>query len=93
MRKVEERWAISKFNVITEELPLADNRGRAVHDALGAPKMETYTSLVFVLNEPGCHRTILIPLTDDGRKELVRMLTGGIVVPTPGSNDILAGGV
>jgi hypothetical protein len=81
MRKVEERWQINRMNVVKETLPLADAQGRAIHWPNGDPKMENYTSLVFVMVDPGCHRTVLIPLTDEGKQKLVEMLTGGIVVP------------
>ncbi len=93
MRKVEERWAISQFNVIKEELPLADERGRQLHHANGDPKMETYTSLVFVLESPGLHRTVLIPLTTQGKDKLVELLTGGITIVKPTSVILPPGGV
>lgn len=46
------------------------------------PRLMERTVLVFV--DAQSQTRVLIPLDDGGRQELVRMLTGGIVVPQNG---------
>lgn len=80
-RLIEERWVGIGFDVITEHLPQQDERGNIIHDATGLPKTVEHTTLVLILNEPGGQRVVRIPFQEESRQELIRKLTGGVIVP------------
>lgn len=79
-RLVEERWVGVGFDVVVEQLPVADERGNVIHDALGVPKTEEHTTLVLILNDPGCQRIVRVPFGADAKQTLLKKLTGGIIV-------------
>lgn len=83
-RVIEERWVGIGYDVVKEHLPVGDEHGRPLHDALGLPRTVEHTTLVLFVNEPGVQRVVRIPFTDDARKGLVSKLTGGIVVAANG---------
>lgn len=89
-RVIEERWMGIGWDVITEHLPVADEQGRPVHDAHGAPKTAEHVTLVFILAAPGEQRVVRIPFTLERKAELVGKLTGGIVVPAAASPVVAA---
>ena len=62
--------------------PLVDERGNVVHDAQGVAKTQEIWTLV--LAEHDGTRTITCSFTDVVRAELVRKLTGGIVLAAGG---------
>lgn len=80
-RIIEERWMGIGYDVIAEHLPVTDEQGRVIHDAHGLPKTLEHTTLVLILNDPGAQRVVRIPFQDEARQELIRKLTGGIIVP------------
>lgn len=89
-RVIEERWLEIGFDVITENLPMANPDGTPAADEHGHPKTEQFTTLVLIVNEPGVQRIVRIPFQDNGRQLLLQKLTGGIVIP--GTNGHLSYG-
>ena len=88
MRFTEERWVGVAFSARTEQLPLADPKdGQPLHNADGSPKTAEHTILTFThLNPFGQPELIVhVPFDQNAKQELLRQLTGGIVVPTNGS--------
>jgi len=79
-RLVQETWVGVGFDVVSESVPVTDERGNVVHDAHGLPKMQQQTTLVFVMPRPDGQTVVRVPFNEDGRLELLRKLTGGIVV-------------
>lgn len=79
-RHVQETWLGIGFDVVVERLPVADERGNVVHDAHGLPKTQEHSTLVLILNEPGVQRVVRVPFAGEAKAELIRKLTGGIVV-------------
>lgn len=84
-RIVEERWMGIGWDVVTEQLPAADENGNPVFDGLGQPKLIEHTTLVFVHRLPDGQRVVRIPFRADKKGELVAKLTGGIVVAPAGA--------
>ena len=84
-RLIEERWVGIGFDVVVEQLPVADDRGNVIHDALGVPKTQESSTLVLILQEPGVQRVVRIPFMAESKAELLRKLTGGVIVPANGS--------
>jgi hypothetical protein len=80
-RMIEERWVGIGFDVVTEHLPVADDQGRPVHDQFGLPKLTETPTLVLIVPLADGQRVVRIPFAGDAKQELVRKLTGGIVVP------------
>lgn len=80
-RVIEERWMEIGFDVITENLPMANPDGTPAADEHGHPLTEQFTTLVLIVNEPGVQRLIRIPFQENGRQLLLQKLTGGIIVP------------
>ncbi len=69
--------------VVTKERAVALKDGRPLFErGSPSPKMVEQTLIVFA--DPQSATQIVVPLDEDGRQELVRMLTGGIVVPANG---------
>lgn len=64
-RIIEERWVGIRYDVVDEQ---------------GRPKMRTSTTLVFILDDPGAQRVVRVPFMPEAKQELVRKLTGGIVI-------------
>lgn len=62
-----------RFAVGDAIIPVADDRGNIVHDAQGAPKTEKVKQIVS-FDQTGDQITVALP--DEGRKELIRLLTG-----------------
>lgn len=83
-RVIEERWLEIGFDVVTENLPIANPDGTPAADEHGHPLTEQFTTLVLIVNDPGVQRLIRIPFAENGRQLLLQKLTGGIVIP--GSN-------
>lgn len=79
-RAIEERWVGIGYDVVTEHLPIGDDQGRLIHDEHGLPKTVEHTTLVIFLPLPDGQRVIRIPFAPEARQELVRKLTGGIVI-------------
>lgn len=79
-RIIEERWVGVGYQVITEHLAVTDPNGNVVHDAAGLPKTQEHRTLVFILPMPDGQRVVRVPFTLEAKDELVRQLTGGIVI-------------
>lgn len=79
-RLVEERWLSVSYDVIVEQLPIGDEQGRPLVDETGQPKTLEHTTLVFIHQLPDGQRIVRVPFTPEAKTELVRKLTGGIVV-------------
>lgn len=84
-RLIEERWVGIGYNVETEHLPQTDEHGNVLHDARGLPKTLEHTTLILILNEPAGQRIVRIPFQEEARQDLIRKLTGGIIVPPNGN--------
>ena len=69
--------------VRTVQRPTTDDHGRVVHNADGTPKTIDETQVV--LHDPATYTTVVVPLDDNGRQELVRLLTGGVIVAPAGA--------
>lgn len=81
-RRVTERWVGCGWAVRQEQEQAVGQDGQPLFDGSGLPKMVDLTTLVFVSNEPGAAFVLEVPFTDDKRADLVKALTGGIIVPT-----------
>lgn len=81
-RRVVERWVGCAWAVRSEREQEAGTDGQPLFDEHGLPKMVDLTTLVFVSNEPGAQVIVEVPFTQDKRGDLVKALTGGIIVPT-----------
>lgn len=82
-RLIEERWHAVAFDVAFERLPAAGPDGMPIHDAHGLPKTVDAATLVFQ-HPPGPDGTVLIvriPFVEEAKQELLRKLTGGVIVP------------
>lgn len=72
---------------VRDEPQVAMKDGQPVFDQGSAePKLEVVTKLI--LAHPSGEHTVVIPLNETGKAELIRQLTGGIVV----ANGSLPGG-
>ncbi len=81
-RIIEERWMGIGFDVVTENLQKTDPKdGQPLFDGHGLPQLEEFTTLVLILPSPDTQRVIKIPFSPESKQELLRKLTGGIVVP------------
>lgn len=81
-RLIEETWSQIGFDVLTEMGPVVDPKdGQPLHDAHGLPKMQTFTTLVLILQEPTTQRIVKIPFAEDAKQTLLMKLPGGIIVP------------
>ena len=79
-RHIQETWVGIGFDVVVEHLPVADERGNVVHDAHGLPKTQEHTTLLLIVNEAGVQRVVRVPFAGEAKAELIRKLTGGIIV-------------
>lgn len=68
------------FFVGDVQLPDVDAEGKMQDD--GAGRIKTKPGKILVLGCPVTGDQIKFPLSEEGRSELVRQLTGGVVVPT-----------
>lgn len=66
-----------RFAVVKTQTPQTDN-GQIVHDDNGQPKLEDSTEVQFLA--PDGQHAVTIALSEKGRAELVRQLTGGLQV-------------
>lgn len=82
-RFTQDRLLGYQFQVVVEHVPKADERGNVIHNGNGEPKTEEMRTLV--LQDPATGHQVAVPLSLDARDELVRQLTGGLIVPTGGS--------
>jgi len=69
------------FDVVVENLQLADDRGRPRTDDRGLPLFQAHTTIVLIRNHPDGQHILKIPLNDEAKKELIKKLTGGVIVP------------
>lgn len=83
-RMIEERWVGIGFDVVIEHLPVADEKGRPVHDAFGIPKTEECATIVLIQALPDGQRVVRVPFTGDAKASLIKKLTGGIVIAANG---------
>lgn len=83
---IEERWSGIGFDVIQEEIQVADEMGRLQHNPDGTPVKEPHTTLVFLLvGQAGPTRVVKVPFNEESRQQLIAKLTGGIIVPRNGT--------
>jgi hypothetical protein len=87
-RIVEERWMGVGFAAYTEHLPVVDPAdGQVVRDSHGLPRTIEHLTLQFQHNNPVTGQPELIvriPFAPEAKQELLRQITGGIVVPGNG---------
>lgn len=83
-RVIEERWIGVGYDIVTEHLQVAGADGQPLFDGKGLPKTMPHTTLVFIHNEPGVQVVVRIPFTEEAKQELVKKLTGGILIPANG---------
>ena len=81
------------FAAYTEHLPVVGPDGQVIHDAHGVPKTIEHLTLQFqhvnpVTGQP--ELIVRIPFAPEAKQELLRQITGGIVVPA--ANGGRAGG-
>lgn len=69
----------------TRTVPRAvtDDRGNVVRHTDGTPKAIDETQLVF--HDPATFTTVVVPFDENGKQELVRLLTGGVIVAPAGA--------
>ena len=83
MRKTTDELEGYAFNVVRGERPVVDPKdGQVVRDRDGQPRIEEATLIVFV--DPQTAHTVIVPLSEVARLELIRQLTGGVVVANGG---------
>lgn len=87
-RVVEETWVGVAFEVVQEQLPRGDGNGGVQLDEQLQPVMQDMTTLVFSNVTPDGRHTIKVPFDPNSKTELIRKLTGGIVVPTNGNHPV-----
>jgi hypothetical protein len=68
------------FTVGDIQLPDVDDQGKLQDD--GAGGIKTKPGKMLVLVDPSNGDQVKFPLSEEGRTELVRQLTGGLLVPT-----------
>lgn len=83
MRITEDRLEGYGFNVIRADEPYVDpETGEMAVNDRGEPLTHQVTRLVFIENLPngwpGARHVVVVPLVDEARQNLIRMLTGGI---------------
>ena len=71
-----------QFAIVEGTRVFTDDAGNVVHDGHGAPRLVPEKALVFT--DPASGHVVVCPLSDESRQELVRQLTGGIVVANGG---------
>lgn len=80
-RVTQERLLGYGFQVIKETVPQIDEGdGQIIHGANGQPKTTEETVIVFV--DPVSAHRVDVPLSEEARGEMVKQLTGGIVLPS-----------
>lgn len=62
--------------------PVRGEDGLVVHDGSGEPKTQELTILVFF--DPQSGHQVHVPLTEEGRVNLARELTGGLILAANG---------
>lgn len=84
---IEERWTGIGYDVQTEHLPTINpETGQPTIGPDGQPETAQHTTLILIhaagTPDP---RIIRIPFTEETRQELIRKLTGGIIIPGNGN--------
>ena len=78
-RQTQETLLAYQFSVQRGEEQEVDQRdGQPLFNGDGSPRMVASTRLIFVC--PATGHVVIVPLPEAAREELVRQLTGGIVV-------------
>jgi hypothetical protein len=77
-RQTQDVLSGYQFNVLRVEVPVAGEDGLPIHDGMGVVKVQEETRIVFVC--PATQHVVIVPLPEAAREELIRQLTGGIVV-------------
>ena len=81
-RLIEEKWVGIGFDITIEQTPKTHPaNGQPLYDENGLPLTEEVTTLVLIVPLPDGQRIIRIPFSPESKQELLRKLTGGIVVP------------
>lgn len=78
MRQIEETLNAYGIEVARLEVPDLDEQGRPLLNGDG-PKTVPLTVLTFTSRDR--HHRVQVPLTEEARRSLVEMLTGGIALP------------
>ena len=79
-RIVKETLDNYRVGVRKLDAPEIDPRdGQVLHDGHGLPKMRPITVLGFIALD-GTH-VVEVPLDEEGRQNVIEMLTGGITIP------------
>ena len=84
VKKTEELLGVS-FSVRQTQAQVTDDKGQPIYNGGdGGPRMQDVWVLDLVDANPFQIRTIHVPLSKEAKDELVRQLTGGIVIAGAG---------